>query len=144
MSKTIKPFPEPRLEVTRLANHTVDIHGPSALSVYAEVHWQPILGPSTMAALRLFNRRLRDTPNGFEIETAELAALLGLGTTATGRHGPTWRSLERLVRFRVASRDRHRLSVRCHLPPLGPKQIERLPQSLQHSVHEFWPAPASV
>lgn len=68
------------------------------LHPYLEQVWLPILGPSTILALRSIGRRLGTDLRPFRLELADLAAELGLGS-GTGRNSIVCRTVGRAERF---------------------------------------------
>ena len=103
--------------------------GHPAGSVYVETFWLPLVGPSTVLALRRLSAWLEHEPDGITVSIAILSSCLGLGT-GTGRRAPVARTLARLVDFKIASHDGERLLLRRELPMLSVRQIERLPACL--------------
>ena len=103
--------------------------GHPAGSVYVEMFWLPLVGPSVVLALRRLSAWLEHEPDGITVSIAILSRCLGLGT-GTGRRAPVARTLARLVDFKVASHDGERLLLRRELPMLSVRQIERLPACL--------------
>jgi hypothetical protein len=139
---------QPKLTVVPWVDPVVDDIGHDPRSPYVERYWLGLLGPSTTWLLRMFADRLDDDPAGFQLDTDEMARVLGIGDRP-GSDGPFQRSLARCCRFGLAQpldpgvRDpRHgatRLAVRRRLPPLSAHQLRRLPPSLQAS-HRLWEA----
>lgn len=104
-------------------------------SSYVEEFWLPIMGPSSVAALRWLDRRANEFQRSNIMDLAELATAIGLGAT-TSRHSPIVRTLERLVRFDAARTDTTdaampQLSVYTHLFAVPTRLVARLPHRLQ-------------
>ena len=118
-----------RLSVGWQPARVSDLLGHSAGSVYVETFWLPLVGPSTVLALRRLSAWLEHEPDGITVSIAMLSRCLGLGT-GTGRRSPVARTLARLVDFKIASHDGERLLLRRELPMLSVRQIERLPACL--------------
>lgn len=114
----------------------VDNLGHDPRSPYAEQFWLAVLGPSCLLLLRRLAHQLERDPDGFELVCQEWAAELGLGMKG-GKHGPFWRAVERVCRFRAAQRNGDLLVVRRRLPPLSSRQVERLPPHLRDQ-HRVW------
>ena len=131
-----QPFPEHRLVVSTLADPVLDALGHDPRSSYVEQFWLSVLGPSAILLLRRLAGRLEQDPAGFELDPTEWALELGLGARG-GRHGPFWKTTERICRFGAAKRNGQALAVRRRLPPLTRRQISRLPDHLRCS-HERW------
>ncbi len=93
---------------------------------YMDHCWAPVLGPTgTLLLRRLPWLWMEAAP--VEMPLVELSRSLGLGA-GTGRHSPAWRTIERLVGFRFASwRGPGDLDVYVAVPPLSPRQLDRLP-----------------
>lgn len=93
---------------------------------YLEQCWTPLLGPTSIVLLRRIPELWRENLTA-ELPVPELAASIGLGR-ATGRHGPLWRTLDRLVRFRFADMPvPGEFDVFTELPPVHERLLERLP-----------------
>ncbi|MDQ4130345.1 MAG: hypothetical protein M3133_05055, partial [Actinomycetota bacterium] len=78
----VRPWPDP----------VIDSLGHDPRSPYVERFWLGVLGPSTTWLLRLLASELEANPEGFELDLAEAAQILGLGGRG-GRHSPFMRSL---------------------------------------------------
>lgn len=127
-------FPELSLQVSPLQDPVLAQLGFDPRSHYVEQFWLSILGPSAVLFLRRVAARLEEEPEGFELDLVEWAQELGLGTKG-GKHSPMWRTLDRICRFGLASRNGPNVAFRRHMPPLTSRQIERLPAHLQRA-HE--------
>lgn len=126
-SLTVCPWPD----------DVIDALGFDPRSAYVETYWLGVLGPSTTWLLRRIAAGLDDHPDGFELDLADCARRLGLGDRG-GRNSPFVRALTRLVQFDLAQHHGgDRLAVRRRVPPLNRRQVNRLPESLQHQ-HEAW------
>ena len=134
----VPTFPEERLLVRPLADPVLDALGHDPRSAYVEQYWLSVLGPSAILLLRRLANGIEAKPEGFELEPGGWALELGLGAKG-GKHGPFWRSVERICRFGAAQRNGEVLAVRRRLPPLTRRQIERLPEHLQQA-HDRWSA----
>jgi hypothetical protein len=123
---SIRPWPDP----------VIDQVGHDPRSAYVERFWLGILGPSTTWLLRRMATGLEAEPGGFDLDLAETARSLGLG--GEGRHSPFLRALGRCCQFELALPGEDGvLAVRRKLPPLSRRQIQRLPEALQHE-HARW------
>jgi hypothetical protein len=127
-------FPELSLHVSPFEDPVLAQLGFDPRSPYVEQFWLSILGPSAVLFLRRVATRLEAEPEGFELDLVEWAQELGLGSKG-GKHSPMWRTLDRICRFGLASRNGPNVAFRRHLPPLTSRQIERLPTHLQRA-HE--------
>ncbi len=99
-------------------------------SEYVERYWLSVLGPSATLLLRRLGQGLEHNPEGYSVDTAGLSIELGLGAKG-GKNGPLWRSIERICRFKAATRVQHVLQVRTALSPLALRHLKRLPEELQ-------------
>jgi len=104
-------------------------------SDYVETYWLAVLGPSCILAGRRFADWLEACPSGIEIALDDLARSLGLGG-GQSRHAPVIRTLGRLVSFGMATVTADALAARLAYPPLGRRQLARLPGYLaaRHST----------
>ncbi len=149
---TVRPWPDP----------VIDALGHDPRSPYVERFWLPILGPSTTWLLRLLATELDVNPAGFELDLAEAALVLGIGSRG-GRHSPFMRALTRCCRFDLAElggaaaaelggadaaavgrSGATAIVVRRKLPPLNRRQLLRLPPSLQQTHREWQEATLAV
>lgn len=134
--------PAPDVDRTRLTFtvNTADVQAVEARSAYAEMFWLPVIGPSSLWLLRRIE--LTATVRPWSIDRTELGALFGL--SGTGKHSPLTRTLVRLHGFYLLRPLDHRevvrataFLVRCGLPLLTRKQVERLPGGLQMAHAKF-------
>jgi len=124
---TVRPWSDP----------VIDALGHDPRSPYVERFWLPILGPSTTWLLRLLAAELDANPPGFQLDVAEAATILGIGSRG-GRSSPFMRALTRCCRFDMAEvLAEGSLAARRKLPPLNRRQLLRLPPSLQQ-IHREW------
>ena len=94
-------------------------------------------GPSTTWLLRRLAAGLDASPAGFDLDLADTAASLGLGSKG-GRHSPFMRALGRCCQFDLAlAAADGTLAVRRKVPPLNRRQVLRLPPSLV-AAHQEW------
>lgn len=128
----------PRLTVHRWEDATLEEHGVSVRSPYAERFWLPILGPSSLLVLRRVAVDLL-TSGGQPIvyDLATLGAELGLPGKGKGigtRNSALARTLARLVRYGAAVDRGQALAVRTHLAPLTEDLLDRLPPQLREAA----------
>lgn len=126
--------PPPRLHLVPWPDSVIDEIGHDPRSIYVEVFWLPVLGPSTTWLLRRFASHLDDAPEGVELEVDDLARRLGIGERS-GPNGPFARTVKRCVDFQMAQWQGTSLAVRRYLPPLARRHLRRLPEALQEE-HE--------
>ncbi len=129
-------FPEDHLVVTALPDPVLDTLGHDPRSTYVEQYWLSILGPSATLLLRRLARDLETSPDGFQLDPGQWALEMGVGAKG-GKHGPFWRSIDRICRFGAARRNGRSLAVRRRLPPLTRRQVDRLPDQLR-VAHQRW------
>ena len=120
----------PTVRVTTWVDGLAARVGHDPRSEYAERFWLPVIGPTSLFLLRRMAARLDARPEGFDQDTAELAAELGVGPSRAA-NSPLARTLGRLDGFRCARWvDDGRIAFRRHLYPLTASQARRLPASL--------------
>jgi hypothetical protein len=130
-------MPPRTLHVTIWDDDAVDPGDHFAQSVYVELFWLPVLGPSATFLYRRLGGCLESTPDGFSVGLNDLGRELGLGTSDT-KNAPLQRAIFRLVRFGVARRHAPgELSVRPALETLSPHQVVGLPDILQDAHRSF-------
>jgi len=116
--------------VVRLHDDVIDAVGQTAAHPYVERFWLPIIGPSSVLALRRIAQWLDASPAGVEVSLGLLAGDLGIGQAAASR------TLARLVGFELAAiTPADQLAVRTVLPPLPRRLTMRLPNHLA-TAHE--------
>jgi hypothetical protein len=141
MSTTVVLQPEaspaPTLAIRPWPDGVIDTLGHDPRSQYVERFWLGILGPSTTWLLRKLAAGLEESPAGYDLQLAETAQALGLGSRG-GRHSPFMRALARCCQFDLAeARSDGVLAVRRKVPPLNRRQVMRLPEPLR-AAHESW------
>lgn len=127
-------FPELSLRVSALNDPVLDQLGFDPRSDYVERYWLSILGPSAVLFLRRIAAELEEQPDGFDLDLVACAQELGLGSKG-GKHSPMWRTLDRICRFGLATRNGSAVVLHRHLPPLTMRQVERLPPHLR-TLHQ--------
>ena len=137
-SDTSPTFPEPTLYVHSWTDPVLDQLGHDPRSAYVDQFWIPILGPSSHLLHRHLVALLETSDEGTAITTAEWAVDLGLGIRG-GKHGPFWRSIDRLARFGALHRAGPNLTVRRRLAPLNQRQLANLAPHLK-AKHAEWEA----
>lgn len=123
----IEPWPDP----------VIDRLGFDPRSGYVEQFWLGLVGPASVLLVRHLADRFDVEPDGFELDVADTAALLGLGTSL-GRWGPMQRTIHRCIGFGFARRwSEDRVVVRRRIAPLTRAQLVRLPLERQ-AQHARW------
>lgn len=102
-----------------------------ANSVFVDLFWLPVLGPSATVLFRHLNLLLKSRPDGMTLEMNALSRELGLGT-AESKHAPLRRAISRLERFGLAKRSASgQLAVRRGAGPLPQHLLNGLDRVLQ-------------
>lgn len=133
------------LHVVGLPDPIYDRLGHDPRSSYVETFWLGTLGPSTTWLLRHVAAELDRSPEGFDMDLAQVASRLGIGH----RHGPNSpmsKALARAVQFGMArAAGPSRMAFRRKLPPLSPRQVANLaaPLAEAHRQADIPPAHAS-
>lgn len=122
-------------------DHVTAEIGHDPRSAYVERFWLSVLGPSAMWLIRTLAYGFDVEPDGFNLNTLDMARTLGLGDRV-GRHSPVQRAVDRLCHFELAHvRGGMTLVVRPQVPWLDDFKVSRLPTQLQ-SEHAQWEAAA--
>ena len=128
-----------QIRVIAWPDTVIDSLGYDPRSLYVELFWLSVLGPTSTWLMRRVAAGLDEDPAGFDLDVEAVARSLGLGGRL-GRNSPFERALARCVRFDVARRPRSAvLAVRRRIPPLPHRHLVRLPPTLQAS-HRSWMA----
>jgi len=127
---------QPTLMVVPWHDPVVDSVGYDVRSLYVELFWLNVLGPTATWILRRLVTGLDHYPLGYELDLAETASALGLGYTA-GTANPFMRSLNRCVLFGVSQPISGGLAVRRNVPPVAMRHLQRMPPHLQ-LAHADW------
>ena len=117
-------------------DEVVETHGFAPRSMYVEMCWLPLLGPTTTLLYRRLGSWAEHNPDGVTIDLGQLAVGLGLGMKL-GRHSQLMRSLDRLDRFGAMRRSGAELQVRRALPPLTELQARRLDEVTRRLHREY-------
>ena len=101
---------------------------------YVEQCWSAVVGPSATLLLRRLPEMWRHQVPA-ELPAGEFSQSLGLGA-GTGPNSRLASTMDRLVRFGLARSDGSGgLDVYLEVPPLQPRQLERVPECTR-STHE--------
>lgn len=131
----LEPLPM-RVRVTPWHDPVVDRRGHDPRSVYVELFWLGVLGPTATWLLRRLVAGFDDEPDGYDLDVADTARALGL-SVAKGTGSPFAKAVQRCVMFGVANRLSEAWVVRRRLPPISQRHLLRLPTDLQ-TAHERW------
>ena len=128
----------PDLWVEPWVDLCTDAHrGHHPRSPYVELFWLGVLGPSATWLIRRLAMRLEEEPEGYAVNTAEIAGEIGLGSRQALQSAFD-RAFDRCCRFGLMQRGRHNtLFVRTRLPDLTSRMAERLPPHLR-TTHDHW------
>lgn len=121
------------VEVRAWLDPVVEQHGFGPTSIYVEVCWLPVLGPTATWAYRRLGHLVVARHGPVRVDLLDLAQSLGLGTSLA-RHSKLARTLERLARYQVVRGWGSDLAVRRALPRLTEAQAARLSHSTR-AVH---------
>jgi hypothetical protein len=114
----------------------VETHCFGPRSMYVEMCWLPILGPTSTWLYRRLGSWAEFNPNGVCVDLQDLAISIGLGT-GIGRQSALVRSLDRLTRFGAARWAGSDLQVRRALAPLPASQVARLSDTTRQLHEEY-------
>jgi hypothetical protein len=127
------------LRIVGWPDQVIDRLGYDPRSLYVELFWLGILGPTSTWLLRRLAAGLDERPQGFDLQVDVMARALGLGGRS-GRHSPFQRALARCEKFELARRpESTTFAVRRRIPPLSRRHLMRLPLTVQES-HRRWMA----
>jgi hypothetical protein len=105
-------------------------------SMYVEMCWLPILGPTATWLYRRLGSWAEFNEGGVNVDMTDLAVSLGLGE-GLGPHSKIGRAIERLTRFDAARWHTGELAVRTALPALPQRHLGRLSYSSRRLHEEF-------
>jgi hypothetical protein len=114
----------------------VDSLGHDVRSLYVELFWLNVLGPTATWALRRLVTGLERYPLGYELDLGETASMLGLAYSA-GTSNSFARALQRCVLFGMSQPVPGGLAVRRRVPPVAARHLARMPESLR-AMHARW------
>lgn len=130
------------VELSPLFDPTLERVGFPLDHPYVERVYCSVLGPSSVLLLRRAGELFAEHPDGLRVDVVDLSRSLGLGVPAdavdVGRNAPLRRTMDRLVRFRMAAwrRDDH-LGIHPKLPALERHRVARLPETVQTAHHRL-------
>jgi hypothetical protein len=129
------------LHFTAWDDPVVDQRGFPGLSLYADLFWLPIIGPSSLALFRRVNVHLPPDDHACEFRFEALSSALGLGRGAS-KNAPLPRAIDRCVRFGLAKRTgANSFAMRRFVSPISRHQLSQLPPELQ-DLHSSYLAAA--
>jgi len=130
------------VEMSPLFDRTLERVGSPLDHPYIERVYCSVLGPSSVLLLRRAGELFADHPEGARVALVDLSRSLGLGVRADaddiGRNAPPNRTMDRLVRFRMASwLGEDRLGIHPKVPALERHRAARLPDAVQAYHHRL-------
>lgn len=130
-------FPPPSLRIEAWPDELVEAVGFAPTHPYLELVTLSQIGPSSLWTYRRLAGGLMAAPDGYQVELAELARAIGLGT-GTGHNAPISRTINRLVSFDFAAKwGESTLAVRRKVGPLSARQVARLSPQLAQVHHRL-------
>ena len=124
----ILPWSDPVLDKT----------GHNPRSLYVEMFWLPILGPSSTWLIRRLALHLRQNPEGCSLHLDSTASQLGL-KMKTSKGSTFFKVLKRCCDFGLAhSGHNDCLYVKTRIPNIPPRLLKRMDKSLIQ-IHTAWP-----
>lgn len=124
-----------RMDVLPWVDELVEEQGFGPRSMYTEMCWLPVLGPTATWLYRRLGSWAEYHPGGVLVGLVDLSVGLGLGE-GIGRNSKLAKAFERLERFEAAKWSGRELFVRRALAPLPQRYVERLSYSA-HEYHEM-------
>jgi hypothetical protein len=136
MNTTRELITSPTIVVVPWVDPVVDEAGASVFSRYVEMYWLPVLGPSALWMMRRMVMGFETFPAGYEMDCATTATDLGLSFSASPNCSFS-RSLSRCLHFGAAQPHQGGLAVRCYLPAVSKRHLQRLSAPLR-DAHDAW------
>lgn len=122
------------LEVLPLVDELVESRGFGPRSMYTEMCWLPVMGPTATWLYRRLGSWAEYHPDGVQVGLVDLSLGLGLGE-GIGSHSKLAKAFERLERFDAAKWSGNQLLVRRALAPLPQRYVQRLSYTA-HAFHQ--------
>lgn len=117
------------ITVTRWWDPIVDAHGNPARSAYVERFWLPVLGPTATLLLRRLVFEV-EAHGHVAVVLPHLAQSMGL-SFRVGRHSPFTKALCRLQQFGLMRVTATGLEVRCTIPDVPRRHLDRFCEPLR-------------
>jgi hypothetical protein len=124
------------LHVVPLADTIIEALGHDPCSEYVERFWLPVIGPTSLVALRRLTAYLAAAPDGYPLAVLPFSRELGLGK-GIGVESPIVRTLARLVYFRHLTILGDALAVRRMIAPLSRVQADRIPPHIRAELRAW-------
>lgn len=127
-----------QLHVVPWHDEVTEAHGFGPRSMYVEVCWLPVMGPTATWLYRRLGSWVEYNPAGLTVNLQQVSESIGLGE-ALGRHSKIAKALGRLARYQAVRWGGDELQVRTALPPLPLRLVKGLdPQTRR--LHERYTA----
>ena len=127
---------EPTVMVVPWHAPVVDSVGFDVRSLYVELFWLNVLGPTATWTLRRLVHGLDRYPLGYELDLSETASMLGLAYSPTTSNS-FGRALHRCAMFGMSQPVPGGLAVRRFVPPVAARHLARMPEALRE-MHSTW------
>ena len=127
---------ETTLMVVPWHDPVVDSVGFDVRSLYVELFWLNVLGPTATWTLRRLAHGLERYPLGYELDLVETASMLGLAYSPTTSNS-FGRALQRCAMFGMSQPVEGALAVRRRVPPVAARHLARMPEALR-GMHTQW------
>lgn len=133
----------PELVVMPYEDDIVETLGFKPTSMYVEMCWLPVLGPTASWLYRRLGSWATFNPEGTTVDTTDLSVSLGLGE-GLGKNSMIARAVDRLVHFDAARWSAGELQVRRALPPLPLRHVQRLSYTCYRLHEEYTRHPSGA
>jgi hypothetical protein len=117
-------------------DEVVEKHGFGPRTMYVEMCWLPVLGPTATWLFRRLGSWAEYNPDGVTVDMVDLAVNLGLGEGLT-KNGKLSKGIDRLVRFGAADWVGDELQVRRALALLPQRYLGNLGYSARRYHEEL-------
>jgi hypothetical protein len=125
-----------RIELMPWIDPVVESRGFGPRSMYVEMCWLPVLGPTATWLYRRLGSWAEFNPEGLSVDLVDLSVSLGLGANL-GRNAHLTRSVQRLERFHTIRKTTGQLLVRRALAPLSERFVAQLSATGQQLHQEY-------
>ena len=130
--------------LTPWRDEVVEAVGFGPRSMYVEMCWLPVLGPTSTWLYRRLGSWAEFNPEGTTVNLVDLAVSLGLGDSLT-KNSKLNHAIERLARFdALHCTNSSELQVRTALAPLPGRHLERLSYASRRLHDELTRRPPST
>jgi hypothetical protein len=129
------PLPS-EVVVVPWVDELVEEHGFGPRSMYVEMCWLPVLGPTATWLYRRLGSWAEFNPDGVAVDMTDLSRSLGLGS-GLAHNSHAAKAISRLERFNAVRWAAGRLLVRRALAPLPQRYLETLTPNTQR-LHDAY------